>query len=252
MNRILNVLRTPGAMLAALVLALIAQLEHTAQVFMLVVNASGWQAQLHAYSFALAVETAVLLFVLAGHKRISYAFAVATFATNLSYYAMAGVDLLSVQGAPAWLMSLLLPAAIAFYSHTIAEAPHSATGRADSAPHTSAFVPVDTLLALPVASQGQPSESAPTEQAGQTDVLATTVIVAPPAPAKRTARKPAPVVRKRKPAPLSPEQRRAQIAEAGVTDVSAIVAQFGVSLRTAQADIAAVRAATLAQNGSAQ
>jgi hypothetical protein len=73
--------------------------------------------------------------------------------------------------------------------------------------------------------------------------------VAMPAPAP--ARKRAPVVRKRKAAKLSAEQRRAQIAESGVTDPSAIVAQYRVSLRTAQADISAVRAATLAQNGSA-
>ena len=59
MTRILAILRTPGAMLAALALALIAQLEHTAQVFMLVVAAQGWQAQAHAYAFALAVETGV-------------------------------------------------------------------------------------------------------------------------------------------------------------------------------------------------
>ena len=241
MTRILTVLRTPGAMLAALVLALIAQLEHTAQVFMLVVGAQGWQAQLHAYSFALAVETAVLLFVLAGHKRISYAFALATFATNLSYYAMAGVDLLSVQGAPAWLMSLLLPAAIMGYSHTIAE-------RGDLQPHQGALAPLETLLALPVAPQGHCDEMPSVEQTGETSVLPDTAAAPTPAPT----RKRAPVGRKRKPAKLDATQRRAQIAESGVTDVSAIMAQFGVKLRTAQSDIAAVRSAVLAQNGSAQ
>jgi len=51
-------------------------------------------------------------------------------------------------------------------------------------------------------------------------------------------------------AKLSADQRRAQIASSGVTDPSSIVAQFGVSLRTAQNDIAAVRNAVLAQNGS--
>ncbi len=57
MTRILTILRTPGAMLFALVLALIAQLEHTAQVFSMVVGATGIGAQLHAYAFAVAVET---------------------------------------------------------------------------------------------------------------------------------------------------------------------------------------------------
>jgi hypothetical protein len=243
MNRILTVLRTPGAMLAALVLALIAQLEHTAQVFMLVVGAQGWQAQLHAYSFALAVETAVLLFVLAGHKRISYAFALATFATNLSYYAMAGVDLLSVQGAPAWLMSLLLPAAIMGYSHTIAE-------RGDSQPHQGALTPLETPVARPEGMTGHSSETVTTADdatEAATDTVPPVVLVTPTV---APARKRAPVVRKRKPAKLDATQRRAQIAESGVTDVSAIMAQFGVKLRTAQSDIAAVRAATLAQNGS--
>ena len=234
MNRILTVLRTPGAMLAALVLALIAQLEHTAQVFMLVVGAQGWPAQLHAYSFALAVETAVLLFVLAGHKRISYAFALATFATNLSYYAMAGVDLLSVQGAPAWLMSLLLPAAIMGYSHTIAERGEDARGK----PTTTPAAPV---LALPVASGETLDATAPEPVSAEQPATVT----AAPAPA----RKPAQRKTQRKLAKLSAAQRQAQIASSGVTDPSAIVAQFGVSLRTAQSDIAAVRSAVLAQNG---
>ena len=243
MTRILTVLRTPGAMLAALALALIAQLEHTAQVFMLVVAAQGWQAQLHAYAFALAVETAVLLFVLAGHKRISYAFALATFATNLSYYAMAGVDLLSVQGAPAWLMSLLLPAAIAFYSHTIAE-------RGDLQPHISTLSAADTPTAPLVPAQGQPDEAAP--EPGDTEQP---FVPAPPPvvylPVAATTRKPAQRKTQRKrSAKLSAEQRRAQIAESGVTDVSAIVAQFGVSLRTAQEDVKQVRAAMMAQNGA--
>ena len=233
MTRILTLLRTPGAMLAALVLALIAQLEHTAQVFMLVVGASGWQAQLHAYAFALAVETAVLLFVLAGHKRISYAFALATFATNLSYYAMAGVDLLSVQGAPAWLMSLLLPAAIVGYSHTIAESHQEPPQAAQASTDTTTTLQSHSASPVPPAGQPEGTDAAP-EPA--------TPAVKPPASVRKPAR--------RKAAKLSPEQRRTQIASSGVTDPSAICAQFGVSLRTAQEDIKAVRSALTAQNGA--
>lgn len=136
MNKILDALRTPSAMLVALLLALVAQLEHTAQVFMQVVHASGDGAQVHAYAFAIAVETAVLLFVLHGHKRISYGFAIATFATNLSYYAMHGVDLTSIAGAPAWLMAGLLPAAIVGYSHTIADTPNAPATHAPAKPIT--------------------------------------------------------------------------------------------------------------------
>ena len=65
--------------------------------------------------------------------------------------------------------------------------------------------------------------------------------------ARKTAAKPA-----RKPGDkLTPEQRQAQILSAGLTDASAIVAQFGVSMRTAQNDIAAVRAGMLQTNGHA-
>ena len=246
MTKILAALRSPGAMMLALILALFAQGEHTAQVFAYFAHSTIGNGWLLAYAFACAVEVAVLLFVLRGHKYISYGFAGATFCTNLVYYAIGGVALLSPAALPVLLLSALLPACIVGYSHTIAEAPHAVDGATDSAPHTSAATPAETILALPVASQGQPSESAPTEQAGQTDVLATTVIVAPPAPAKRTVRKPA----RRKAAKLSPEQRRTQIASSGVTDPSAICAQFGVSLRTAQEDIKAVRSALTAQNGA--
>ena len=159
MNRILDALRTPVAMLLALVLALVAQLEHTAQVFMQVVDAHGIYAQMHAYAFAVAVETAVLLFVLAGHRRISYGFAIATALTNLSYYAMQGVDLLSVQGAPAWLMSLLLPAAIVGYSHTIADAPQQEKPVDAAATNIQPVEPAKARGDVPVGTLGHSSET---------------------------------------------------------------------------------------------
>lgn len=127
MNRILDALRSPGAMMVALMLALVAQGEHTAQVFAFFSHSNGRGAQPLAYAFAAAVEVAVLLFVLRGHKYISYAFAVATLCTNIVYYAIGGVDLLSVAVAPVLLLSALLPGVIVGYSHTIAETPHTAT-----------------------------------------------------------------------------------------------------------------------------
>ena len=223
MTKLLDTLRTPGAMLAALVLALVAQLEHTAQVFLQVVGAQGVYAQLHAYAFALAVETAVLLFVLAGHKRISYGFALATFATNLSYYAMHDVALLSIAGAPAVLMSLLLPCAIVGYSHTIAETPQEAP----EAPKSStATQPLSQPVALPDAILSHQDASAPpadpAPETPQTDVLE----------------------------PLTPAQRRAHIAEQELFNPAQVAAQFGVSLRTAQTDIAQVRKALRQTNGA--
>ncbi len=125
MDKILDALRSPGAMMIALMLALLAQGEHTAQVFAFFSHSNGGNAQALAYAFAAAVEVAVLLFVLRGHKHISYAFAVATLCTNIVYYAIGGIDLLSVAVAPVLLLSALLPGVIVGYSHTIAETPKS-------------------------------------------------------------------------------------------------------------------------------
>lgn len=171
MNKILDALRTPSAMLVALLLALVAQLEHTAQVFMQVVHASGDGAQVHAYAFAIAVETAVLLFVLHGHKRISYGFAIATFATNLSYYAMHGVDLTSIAGAPAWLMAGLLPAAIVGYSHTIADTPNTTATTTPAKPATRRRwqfwrKPTETPTANATANTTTPTPIAPPSESG--------------------------------------------------------------------------------------
>ena len=128
--------------------------------------------------------------------------------------------------------------------HIIAETPHSA-----ATPQPTA-TPPDTPTAPLVPAQGQPDEAAP--EPGDTEQP---FVPAPPPvvylPVAATTRKPAQRKTQRKrSAKLSAEQRRAQIAESGVTDVSAIVAQFGVSLRTAQEDVKQVRAAMMAQNGA--
>ena len=238
MTRILAALRSPGAMMLALVLALIAQGEHTAQVFAYFAHGGNNSAWLLSYAFACAVEVAVLLFVLRGHKLISYAFAGATFCTNLVYYWIGGVALWSVAALPVLLLSALLPACIVGYSHIIAETPHKTPMVKDTT--TSA----EPVLAPPVAVQGTLDAVAPEPAAAELPIVA---VSASPVrqPAKR---KPA----QRKTAKLSAAQRQAQIASSGVMDPSSIVAQFGVSLRTAQNDIAAVRSAVLAQNGGAR
>lgn len=221
-------LRTPIATLIVLCAALLAQLPHAADVFRLIVGGEGWAAVLHGYAYAVALELAVLLFVVQRRDLESYLFACVSILVNLSYYALHGIHLFTVAALPAWLVSIALPAAIARYSHLLV----------DEAPQTPATIAQDTD-AEPAQTDGDIAHQ------DSADVAQVAVIVAP-----TPARKRAPVVRKRKAAKLSAEQRRAQIAESGVTDVSAIVAQFGVSLRTAQSDIAAVRAATLVQNGS--
>ena len=235
MNRILDALRTPVAMLLALVLALVAQLEHTAQVFMQVVDAHGIYAQVHAYAFAVAVETAVLLFVLAGHRRISYGFAIATALTNLSYYAMQGVDLLSVQGAPAWLMSLLLPAAIVGYSHTIADAPQQENPAKPATTNIQPVEPAKAPVALPVGTLGNSGETPPDAAPAETGDLPATPTEQPQDGDGDK---------------LTPAQRRAQIASAGLQTPEEVIAMFRVGKRTADGDLAWVRKNLLQTNGT--
>ena len=73
-----------------------------------------------------------------------------------------------------------------------------------------------------------------------------------PARSAKPARKSAQKRHSRKHAKLTQEQRRAQIAESDMQDAAAIAAQFQISLRTAHADLAAVRSGMLHANGVAQ
>ena len=226
---VIAALRTPVATLAVLCMALLAQLPHAADVFRMIVGADGWAAVAHGYAYAVALELAVLLFVVQRRDAESYLFAAVSVLVNLSYYALHGIDLFSVQALPAWLVSIALPAAIARYSHLLVEAPEHAE-QAQSAPAADAETPV---------SEVQPADAPTADDSTQP--------AAQPVPAERK-----PAQRKRKPAKpakLTPTQRRTQIAESGVLDAGAIVAQFNVSLRTAQDDIAAVRAGLTQTNG---
>jgi pyruvate/2-oxoglutarate dehydrogenase complex dihydrolipoamide acyltransferase (E2) component len=222
MTAILKALRSPGMMLLALVLALFAQGEHTAQVFASFSHPADGP-ELLAYAFAGAVEVAVLLFVMNGHKTISYIFAAATFATNLVYYAIGGIDLLSVAILPVLLLSALLPGVIVGYSHTIA-----ATGATQDAPATQQSAWRWQFWRKAAAPAAVPAQ----------------MCIDAPQPAQEPARlAPQPAQ------PLTPAQRRAQIREQEITDAAQIAAQFGVKLRTAQEDLRLVREAMTQQNG---
>jgi len=227
-------LRTPIATLLVLCAALLAQLPHAADVFRLIVAGDGLPAILHGYAYAVALELAVLLFVVQRRNVESYVFAGVSVLVNLSYYALHGINLFTPQALPAWLVSIALPAAIARYSHLLVE---------ESPTSQPTATPPDAATAPPVAPAEPLDVTAPEPASGEQPATVT----AAPAPA----RKPAQRKTQRKPVKLSAAQRQAQIASSGVTDPSAICAQFGVSLRTAQSDIAAVRSAMLAQNGSA-
>jgi len=115
-------LRTPVATLIVLCSALLAQLPHAADVFRLIVMGDGVWPVLHSYTYAIALELAVLLFVVQRRNVESYLFAAVSILVNLSYYYLHGVALFTVAALPAWLVSIALPAAIAQYSHLIAAA----------------------------------------------------------------------------------------------------------------------------------
>ena len=231
MTQILAALRSPGMMLVALVLALFAQGEHTAQVFASFSHPADG-AQLLAYAFAGAVEVAVLLFVMNGHKTISYIFAAATFATNIVYYAIGGIDLLSVALLPVLLLSALLPGVIVGYSHTIA-----ATGATAQAP-TKAAQARTWQWRFWRRKWAQPAQ-------GATPAVA--VAQEPARPAQPASAEPA-----QPDAKPTRAQRLAHIREQELTDPAAIAAQFRVSLRTAQMDLADVREGTVQRNGKAR
>ena len=135
-DRAIAWLRTPIATLIVLIAALLAQLPHAADVFRLVVHGDGiWQV-LHSYSYAIALELAVLLFVVQRRNVESYLFAAVSVCVNLAYYALHGVNLFTVAALPAWLISIALPAAIARYSHLIVDAAHVAPDPAQDATPT--------------------------------------------------------------------------------------------------------------------
>jgi len=111
-------------------LALCAQLPHSAVVFHRVSTTTletswgYWGVGLDwvfAVVAAIAVEVAVLVFVLKGRLLLSWFFAAASCAMNLIFYWRPGWDIanpdINMLGALLW--SALLPAAIAFYSHEV-------------------------------------------------------------------------------------------------------------------------------------
>ena len=217
-------LRTPVATLIVLCSALLAQLPHAADVFRLIVMGDGVWPVLHSYTYAVALELAVLLFVVQRRNVESYLFAAVSILVNLSYYYLHGVALFTPAALPAWLVSIALPAAIAQYSHLIAAAtaqtatpatqPRAWNWRFWRKAATRVVAPAQTRADAP-----QPTQE--------------------PAPQDADA-----------PATLTPAQRRAQIREQEITDPAQIAAQFGVSLRTAQTDIAQVRKALRQTNGA--
>ena len=124
MARVSSFLHSKAAVLVLLALALGAQTPHTATVFhRLAGDVAGWQNILawgHAGFYAVALEFATLLFVVRGNAKLSWTFAGVSFFANAAYYWHPGIA--EVDIARALLISIALPACIAFYSHDVAEA----------------------------------------------------------------------------------------------------------------------------------
>lgn len=152
-------LRTPAATLIVLCAALASQVPHAADVFRLIVAGEGWPAILHGYAYAIALELAVLLFVVQKRDLESYMFAGVSILVNLSYYSLHGIHLFTIAALPAWLVSIALPSAIARYSHLLVDEPHGDTKKEDTAPEKTkkrTAVIVSTPTARPSATSGHP------------------------------------------------------------------------------------------------
>lgn len=152
MHRIDSALRSELATLAVLVAALAAQMPHAARLFASLASGDG---AIHSWLYAVALETAVLVFVVRGRRNVSYMFAAVSVAVNLSYYAIAGVVLWDLQAFPAWLVSISLPVAIMLYSHDMA---------AHSAQPATAAQDAETTEPAPIATETPKSQPAPAQR----------------------------------------------------------------------------------------
>ena len=110
-----SAIRSNPTVLSVLFLALAAQIPHAQKVFYDVSADKTMTGWLLALLFAIALESAVLTFVVHGWHKFSYAFAVSSVLINVAYYDMLPDIFVSV------LVSVILPAAIACYSVLLAE-----------------------------------------------------------------------------------------------------------------------------------
>jgi len=115
---ILGKLRTQDSVLAVLVLALLAQMPHAQHVFYGLSQDLGWFGWVQSWFAAVALEFAVLVFVVRGKTLESWGFAAFSIAINLIYYYVPEVALWMPRAT--WLLSAGLPVAIALYSHEVA------------------------------------------------------------------------------------------------------------------------------------
>lgn len=103
-----------NAVVGVLVLALLAQMPHAQYVFFSNSHDATWFSWLQSWGAAIALEVAVLVFVIRSNTRVSWGFAVFSITVNLMYY-------YDVPYIAPLLLSAGLPVAIALYSHEIAD-----------------------------------------------------------------------------------------------------------------------------------
>lgn len=257
----INLLKSPLATLVVLCSALLAQLPHAADVFRMIVMGSDWLAKLHSYTYAVALELAVLLFVVQRRNVESYFFAFVSILVNLSYYYLHGVALLSIAALPAWLISIALPLAIAQYSHLIAASVDGVDGHA-AKPGKPAKIrrhwwqfwrPRPAVAVTETTNTPQRDRQTGLESTGGMEPASTITVneaEAPSAPPAGTVKaqdagsKPA--------AKLTPAQRQDIIRIRGYKTTAEVMQAFGIKERTADGDLAEVRKSVLHTNGVAK
>jgi len=212
LKNIIEFLRSREAILVVLVMALMAQLPHTAVVFhRLSTTASLWLIPgtpvnvgagvdwMHAYVAAISIELAVLMFVVRGKILLSWLFAICSIAMNMIYYWKPEAGWL--QSVPFWgalLWAAILPVAIAFYSHEIGNGENDKEKQAagKSAARKTTVTPSaisETSESPTLASQGEKSPLVASQDANTVDV-----------PKRTKTSKPSPP--KTPPVPTVPEQ----------------------------------------------
>ncbi len=143
----LEKLQSSNAVLAVLVLALLAQMPHAQHVFFYLGTDKGWFGWVQSWFGAVALEFAVLVFVVRGKQLESWGFAVFSIAVNMVYYYDPAVALWVPRAT--WLLSAGLPVAIALYSHEVA-GKHASTVEVEAVDDVVADVnqEVDTPVAV--------------------------------------------------------------------------------------------------------
>ena len=117
MGDITKRLKSQNTVVGVLVLALLAQMPHAQHVFYASSHAHDWFGWVQSWGGAIALEVAVLVFVIRGNIKVSWGFASFSVAINLMYYYNMS---LAPYLSPV-LLSIGLPLAIALYSHEVAD-----------------------------------------------------------------------------------------------------------------------------------